>query len=148
MWIIAFVNMETGENSVLIENSSNGLMNNNSIQLNGSPTADETFVTSTNSAIHKDIGFGESFESQNNTDKQKPNVFELIGGNKNCDKETSDCNKKIVLNNNDLAIGFVDDDYDDDNGGDDGTNGEIEGDTSTFNHCNSDEAPKGHDNIG
>lgn len=138
--------METGENSVLIEKSSNGLTNNNSIQLNGSSTTDETFVTSTNNAIYKDIGYGESFESQNNTDIQKPNVFELIGGNKNCDKETSDCNKKIVLNNNDLAIGFVDDDDVDGDG--DETNGEIEGDTTTFNHCDSDEASKGHDNIG
>lgn len=135
-------NMETGENSVLnlIEKSSNGLTNNNSIQLNGSPMSDEVFVVSTNSAIHKDIGFGDSNESQNNTDIKKPNVFELIGGNKNCDSETIDCDKKIVLNNNDLAIGFVDDDIDEE------TNGDTEDDTTTFNHCNSDEASKGHEN--
>lgn len=129
--------METGENSILnlIEKSSNGLPNNNSIQLNGSPMSDEPFVISTNSAIHKDIGYG---ESQTNTDIEKPNVFELIGGNKNCDSEPdSGCKEKIILNNNDLAIGFVDDD-------DDATNGGIDGDT--VNHCDSDEASKGHEN--
>lgn len=136
--------METGENSVLnlIEKSSNGLTNNNSVQLNGSPTSNETFDASTNSAIHKDIEFSDSIELQ--TDIQKPNVFELIGGNKNCDSELSDCSKKIVLNNNDLAIGFVDDDDIDDDK--DETNGESKCDTATSNHCDLDEASKGHEN--
>lgn len=147
--------METGENIVqnIIGKSSNGLTNNNnSIQLNGSIVADDTLVatataTTTNSVvIHKDIGFGEANESQNNTDIQKPNVFELIGGNENCDSSNGDRNRKIILNNNDLAIGFVDDD-DDDDGNE--RNAENQGDTTTFNHCDSDEATKGHaNNIG
>lgn len=126
--------METGENSVvnLSETSSSSLSNNNSIELNGLPETDGTL---TNGYINKEIGSSISTESTNHTEIPKPNVFELIGGNKNCDSESIDCKAKTSLNNNDLAIGFVDDD-DETNGEDGATN---------FNHCSSDEATKGHD---
>lgn len=126
--------METGEHSVLSlsENSLNSLTNNNSIQLNGSNTIDDTIAIN-----QKDN------ELKRNTEIPKPNVFELIGGNKNCDSGSNDCcnKKKTILNNNDLPIGFVDDDDDVDE-----TNGEIEDGATKLNHCNSDEAVKGHEN--
>lgn len=123
--------METGENSVLSlsETSSSNLSNNNSIQLNGFPETDGGL---TNGFIDKEIGSIILTESKNHTDITKPNVFELIGGNKNCDSKSSDCNTKTILNNNDLAIGFVDDDD------------ETSGGNGATNHCNLDEAKKGH----
>lgn len=132
--------METGENSVvnLIEKLSNNLTNNNTIQLNGSATTDQR------TTIHMDIEFGNTIETKNNTDTQKPNVFELIGDNKSCDNGTNNCIQKTILNNNDLTIGFVDDD--------DETNGEMDNDddegghTSYFNHGNSDGATKEYEN--
>lgn len=140
--------METGENSVLnlIEKSSTSLTNNNNgtIQLNG------TTVTDDHSAIHKDISeFVDTNEQQNNINKelltkQKPNVFELIGGNKNCDSEGNDnCDKKTILNNNDVSIGFVDDDDDVDETKHGTRNND---DATTFNHCNSIEATQGLEN--
>lgn len=143
MSIITFENMESGENSVqnLMDESSNHLTNNNTIELNCSLAAVTT--TATDDALAnitiKGDGFDDSTESQSITDIQKPNVFGLIGGNENCDTETSDCNTKTSLNNNDLAIGFVDDD--------DETNGEIDG--ANLNQLQSDEAAQGHaNNIG
>lgn len=117
--------METGDDSVV------NLFEENS---NDSTVADALSV------IHNGIEFGKSTKSQNNTGAQKPNVFELIGGNKNCDNnnESNDCNKKTTLNSNDVTIGFVDDD--------DETNGEIDGNATTSNRCDSDEAAKGHEN--
>lgn len=132
--------METGENSVvnLIGKLTKNLTNNNTIQLNGSSTTEQ------HTTIHMDIEFSNTIESKNNTDTQKPNVFELISGNKSCDNETNDCIKKTILNNNDLTIGFVDDD-DETNGGMDNDDDDG-GHTTYFNHGNSDEATKGYEN--
>lgn len=129
--------METGENSVqnFIEKNSNGLTNNNSIQLNCSPVTDDAFK---DSSLQKDNGFVDSSESKNATNLQKPSVFDLIGGNENCDSEAIDCNKKTVLNNNDLAIGFVDDD--------DETNGENNIGAANSGDYKSHETLKGHEN--
>lgn len=112
--------METDEHSIQSENNTTNITNNNSIQLNGTNKIDD----------------------KKDTDIPKPNVFDLIGGNKNCDTVPSDCNKKkTILNNNDVAIGFVDDDDDVE------TNGDIKSDAATnLNHINSDEATKGYEN--
>lgn len=129
--------METGENSVqnCIEKNSNGLTNNNSIRINCSPAADDAFE---DPAIQKDNGFADSIESKNTINTQKPSVFDLIGGNENCDSEASDCQKKTILNNNDLAIGFVDDD--------DETNVEHEVGAANSGDNKSHETLKGHEN--
>lgn len=115
--------MESDENVIQSENNTTNFTNNNSIQLNGTNTIDDK----------KDN------DLQRNTDILKPNVFDLIGGNKNCDTVSSDCSKKktILNNNNDVAIGFVDDDDDVETNGD-----KIDAATN----CNSDEATKGHEN--
>lgn len=126
--------METDEDSVsnFIEKSANNLIdNNNSIQLNGCGNAtDASTFGSANNSIPKDNESRDS-ESQLNIDTQKPNYFELIGGNRNCDSDSSDCNNKTILNNNDLPISYVDDDEE--------THGEP-------NQSNSDEATEGHHN--
>lgn len=136
--------MESGENSVqnLMDESSNHLTNNNTIELNCSLAAVTTTTATDNALENITINgddFDDSIESQSITDIQKPGVFGLIGGNENCDTETSDCNTKTSLNNNDLAIGFVDDD--------DETNGDIDG--ANLNQLQSDETVQGHaNNIG
>lgn len=131
--------MESGENSVqnLLDKSVNHLTNNNTIELNCSSTIDDALA---NNASQKTNGFDDSINSQNNTTDatvQKTNFFELIGGNENCDTETSDCNAKTILNNNDLTIGFVDDD--------DETNGETRG--ANLNTNQSNEASQEHENY-
>lgn len=103
--------MESDENSSehFIEN---GSTNNNSIQLNCASTSDASAKPST---------------------LDTSNYFEL----KICDTDSGDCTHKTNLNNNDLAIGFVDDDEE--------TINNIENNATSLNNCN--EAPKQQDNA-
>lgn len=127
-----FVNMETDGGSVsnFIEKSANNLTNNNTIQLNCDSVVTDDCIDSANGSIQKDKESSDS-DTQNNIDTEKPNFFELIDGNKNCDSESSDCNNQTILNNNDLPISYVDDDEE--------TNGDQI-------QSNSDETTKGHEN--
>lgn len=130
--------MESGENSVenCLDKSVNHLTNNNTIELNSCAIIADALA---NNATQKTNGFDDSINSQINTTDAtvlKTNFFELIGGNENCDTETSDCNTKTILNNNDLTIGFVDDD--------DETNGETRAINLSANQSN--EALKEHEN--
>lgn len=121
--------METDENCELnvIENRSDHLANNNnSIQ--------------TQSCLpEQQNGFNDTTKLRCAIDTTKPNI-QLIGENVNCDTDTSDCNTKSILNNNDLAIGFVDDD-DETNVGETSNKGAANADEET-----SQEAAKGHTN--
>lgn len=125
--------METDEDSVtnLIEKSANNLTNNNSIQLDSCVVTDDT-LNSANILIQKDNDETIDSEAQNNIGAEKPDSFESLAGNKNCDSESSDCNNKTNLNNNDLTISFVDED---------------EETSAERNQCNSDETLKGHNNC-
>lgn len=142
--------METGENLILNvnENSSDHLTNNNnSISLNCS-TIVATDDVLTSGTIQKENGFDDSIESQSHgtvLDTSKSNFHELIGvSGKNCDtKETNDCDAKTILNNNDLAIGFVDDDDETI----DGRGLAPANNIDNFNQCNTVEATKGHANA-
>lgn len=138
--------METGENLILNvnENSSVHLTNNNnSISLNCSTTV-ATDDVHTSGIIQKENGFDDSVESQSHgtsLDTSKSNYHELIGVSENCDTKTNDCDAKTILNNNDLAIGFVDDDDE---------TADVEGGANNidnFNQCNAVEATKGHANA-
>lgn len=121
--------METDENPVqnLFDKCVNHLTNNNTIELNNCATIDDAL---TNNTLQNENGVDDSMHSQCVTDVEKSNFFELIASNENCDTETNDCNTKTILNNNDLAIGFVDDD-------DEQTNGDTENIQSiTINQLN------------
>lgn len=145
--------METGENLILNaneNNSSDHLTNNNSIPLNCSTTTNVTTTTTddihiTSGATQKVNGFDETIESQchggTSLDTSKSNFHELIGVSDNCDTKANDCDAKTILNNNDLAIGFVDDD-DETLDGDGGANN-----IDNFNQCKTIEATKGHANT-
>lgn len=140
--------METGENLILNtnENSSDHLTNNNSIPLNCSTTIvttnDDVLTSGTKQTEN---GYDDSIESQchgtSSLDTSKSNFHELIGVSENCDTKTTDCDAKTILNNNDLAIGFVDDD-------EETIDGEIGANhIDNFNQCNAIEATKGHANA-
>lgn len=142
--------METGENLILTanENSSDHLTNNNNtIALNCSITVTTNDVVNTSAAPPNENGFDGTTESQSHGTLLAHH--ELIGSNRgdsnnsdNCDTETNDCDAKTILNNNDLAIGFVDDD-------DEAINGDIGANTvDNYNQCNTTvEATKGHANA-
>lgn len=138
--------METGENllSNANENSSDHLTNNNNtIALTCTATAiltDDLLATS--GVVQKgNYGFADSTESQPHGTSLAHH--ELIGGTEICDTETNECDAKTILNNNDLAIGFVDDD-DETINGEHGANN-----VDNYNQCNNTtvEATKGHANA-
>lgn len=140
--------METGENLILNvnENSSDHLTNNNnSILFNCSTTTTvATEDVHTSGVVQNENGFDDSSESQSHStsvDTSKSQFHELNGVSENCDTETNDCDAKTILNNNDLAIGFVDDD--------DETTDAVDGanNIDNFNQCNAAEATKGHANA-
>lgn len=140
--------METGENLIINtnENSSDHLTNNNSITLSCSATVTTIDDVHTGGAKPTENGFDDSSESQchgtSSVDTSKSNFHDLrLGVSENCDTKTTDCDAKTILNNNDLAIGFVDDD-DETGDGESGANH-----IDNFNQCKAVEATKGHANA-
>lgn len=148
--------METVENLILNanENSSDHLTNNNPIPLNCSTTVTTTTTTTTittdvvltSATIPTENGFDNSTESQchgtSTLDTSKSNFHAVIGAiSENCDTKANDCDAKTILNNNDLAIGFVDDD-------DETIDAAVGANNiDNFNQCKAVEATKGHANA-
>lgn len=143
--------METGENLIINanENSSDHLTNNNFIPLNCSTTVTTTITTDTvltSATIPKENGSDDSTESQcygtSSLDTSKSNFHAAIGAiSENCDTKANDCDAKTILNNNDLAIGFVDDDEETIDAAHGANN------IDNFNQSKAIEATKGHANA-